>query len=541
MKRKGGRGDLSSGSSLAQRSKAHCYLYASRLAGFLIALLFLAGCSPEVVVVPPNETKIDLSPTAVPEDARITNESWDAVFIQKHHVGFVHLQRLTWGEKDAARTKWRSEMVVSMKRNEQTLSQRIEFGCEEDSKGRVLGCDMKLALGEIPLLVYAKREGDRLLVETTSAGRSSRSQVEMPANLQGFFAAEESLLAKPLEPGEERKLAFLFAGPGTIEKAEVVLRAKAYETTPLLEGPQELLRIEFELTTSGQSIKQTVWMNRRGETQKTYHPAMQQYSYRTSRERALAGEGKTPTFDVAAATTVRVKLGVDDPHATKRAVYRVRLSESDPAKVFRHCASQAVKSLDAHRAELTITAIRPGEPARIDAGSDHRPGEKDLLPNQMIESDDPRVVELAENVAHGETDPWKIAGALERLVRSKMQYTAEAQAFATAAEVARSFHGDCTEHGVLLAALLRARKIPSRVAIGLVYHAPSAGFAYHLWTEAWIGDRWVPLDATLARGGIGAAHLKITDSNLDGASAASAFLPVIQVIGQMEVEVVVIK
>jgi transglutaminase-like putative cysteine protease len=74
------------------------------------------------------------------------------------------------------------------------------------------------------------------------------------------------------------------------------------------------------------------------------------------------------------------------------------------------------------------------------------------------------------------------------------------------------------------------------VAIGLVYHEPSGGFAYHLWTEAWLGDRWVPFDATLARGGIGGAHLKITDSNLAGASATSAFLPVLQVLGQMEIE-----
>ena len=40
---------------------------------------------------------------------------------------------------------------------------------------------------------------------------------------------------------------------------------------------------------------------------------------------------------------------------------------------------------------------------------------------------------------------------------------------ATAAEVARSREGDCTEHAVLLAALARARGIPARVAMGLVY------------------------------------------------------------------------
>jgi hypothetical protein len=112
------------------------------------------------------------------------------------------------------------------------------------------------------------------------------------------------------------------------------------------------------------------------------------------------------------------------------------------------------------------------------------------------------------------------------------------QAFATAAEVAQSKEGDCTEHAVLLAALARARDIPARGAMGLVYYPSGSGFAYHMWTEVWINDRWIPLDATLGRGGIGAAHFKLADSNLAGASAYSAMLPVIRVFGRLELEVV---
>jgi hypothetical protein len=45
------------------------------------------------------------------------------------------------------------------------------------------------------------------------------------------------------------------------------------------------------------------------------------------------------------------------------------------------------------------------------------------------------------------------------------------------------------------------------------------------------------MDATLAQGGIGAAHLKLVHSNLAGASALSCFLPVAQVIGRLKVEI----
>ena len=73
--------------------------------------------------------------------------------------------------------------------------------------------------------------------------------------------------------------------------------------------------------------------------------------------------------------------------------------------------------------------------------------------------------------------------------------------------------------------------------MGLVYYPPENGFAYHMWNEVWIQDRWVPLDATLGLGGIGAAHLKLADSNLKGATAYSAFLPVLQVLGRIHLEI----
>ena len=111
------------------------------------------------------------------------------------------------------------------------------------------------------------------------------------------------------------------------------------------------------------------------------------------------------------------------------------------------------------------------------------------------------------------------------------------QAFATAAEVAESLEGDCTEHAVLLAAMARSRGIPARVAMGLVYMEGRQSLGYHMWNEVYVGGRWIGLDATLGRGGIGGGHLKLATSNLQGASALSSFLPVATVLGRLKIEV----
>jgi hypothetical protein len=77
--------------------------------------------------------------------------------------------------------------------------------------------------------------------------------------------------------------------------------------------------------------------------------------------------------------------------------------------------------------------------------------------------------------------------------------------------------------------------------VGLVYCEGKQVFAYHMWTEAFISDKWIPLDGTLGRGGIGGAHLKLGQSNLHNSLADTAFLPVVQVLGKLKIEVLEVE
>jgi transglutaminase-like putative cysteine protease len=187
-----------------------------------------------------------------------------------------------------------------------------------------------------------------------------------------------------------------------------------------------------------------------------------------------------------------------------------------------------------------VRAIRPTSD-NVAASDSGEPTEADRQPNNLIQSDDGAIVSLAERMAEGKSDPWELAKTFEAGVRDYVHSKNFSQAIGSASDVVRSQEGDCTEHAVLLAALCRAKGIPARVAIGLVYYAPVQGFAYHMWNEVWINNGWIPIDSTLGLGGIGAAHLKITDSDLNSASPISALLPVVEVIGQLEVEVINIE
>jgi transglutaminase-like putative cysteine protease len=201
--------------------------------------------------------------------------------------------------------------------------------------------------------------------------------------------------------------------------------------------------------------------------------------------------------------------------------------------------SQQVKALDEHTAEVTVRAVRPplkdenrGKPSAADA-----PSGDDLKPNNYIQCDDPLIAAQAKEAVGGETDPWKQAVALETYVHRAMTVTDFSQAFATAAEAAHSGKGDCKAHAVYLAALARAEKIPARVAVGLVYMPGSQTFGGHMWTEVYVGGRWIGLDATLGKGGLGGGHLQIAHSTLAGVTAYNFVYPMLQVLNGLKIEV----
>lgn len=123
------------------------------------------------------------------------------------------------------------------------------------------------------------------------------------------------------------------------------------------------------------------------------------------------------------------------------------------------------------------------------------------LPREL----DPRVPKLAQSLAPNEREPARIASALEGALRRDYRYTLElggdqADPLADFLFVRRAGH--CEHFATALAILLRTRGIPSRVVSGF-YGGERVDGAYvlrggdaHAWTEAWVGDHWLRLDAT---------------------------------------------
>jgi len=513
-----------------------------RLIGFWVfaglpACLTSAGCFDSA---PTNRGTPAGQTAAGPQaDAAAQREIWETTYILGSRVGYT--QTTVTEVTHAGRKAVRIEAVdhLDVKRSGERIQPGSRVASLQTPEGRLLLFESEMQPGPAPMRTVGRVVGDRLEMETSTQGKKLTSSIPWSAEYGGPFAAEESLRRQPMQAGGARTVRALV--PGFNELATVSMTAKDYEPVKLPAGTYDLLRIDTELRFSnGQALKGNMWTDRQGDVLKTRIAALNMEKIRATKALALE-EPETIDLDLLWDLAVKIDRPLPDAHRTKRIRYRVRLEGDDPAKVFLSGASQRVNSIDAHTAEVTVYAIRAGQSGGNPDAPDDPPGEEDRQPNNLIQSDNAKIVAMARKAAGTQQDPWKVAVALEGYVSRLITKKDFSRAFATAAEVAENPAGDCTEHAVLLAALARARGIPARAAMGLVYMQGKQSFGYHMWDEVYVDGRWVPIDATLGQGGIGAAHLELAHSNLKGASAYSSFLPVIQVIGRLKIEVLEVE
>ncbi|MEX2113272.1 MAG: transglutaminase-like domain-containing protein [Pirellulales bacterium] len=498
--------------------------------GACATLISLLGCRPQ-------STEPKSNPTASAPGA--PDETWEVYYLQGAKIGYGKTVVQTVNRAGQALVQTESDSHLKLERYAQPIEQQVTLETLETSAGQLLEFRTEVTFGPTPVTFSGHVEGDAMVVQTNTQGAQQVTRIPWSADVGGFRGAEQSLEKAPLKPGEKRSLRMLV--PLVNQVAEVDLTAADYETTRLLDDEARLLRIETSARLpDGNVMAETLWTDEQGAVLKRRIGGINQESYRTTERiaKATAPSGQ-PTLDVGFATTVHVDPPLKRAHQSREIRYRVELPMGDPLTAFATGSTQSLRAVSPHVAELTVRSLRPGETTKSDAPAPIESiGTEYLEANSVLQIDDSRIKAMAAEARGDETDPVKTALALERYVHDTMAPSDFTQAFATAAEVALSRSGDCTEHAVLLAALARACAIPSRVAIGLVYVERSAGFGYHMWTEVYVDGQWLPLDATIGQRGIGAAHLKLVDSSLKGATAYSAFLPVSKVVGQLKINVI---
>ena len=472
---------------------------------------------------------------------KVVADLWDAAFLQGGRAGHVHtsVRELQRDGKKVLRTT--VELNLTVKRFQSTVQLRMDTGTDETRDGNVVGVFMRQYLGR----------GKQLTITGTVDGKELRlvqdgTQPLKPApwdsRVVGLYRQMKLFQERKVKPGDD--FSYLSFEPTINLVVRTHVRVKAFEEVDAAGArARKLLRVESrpEKVQNVQLPTMVTWLDdellpARSEVE---IPGLGTLTlYRTTREGAKAPGHVVALTDIGIGNFVRLRQRILNPYGTRAMVYRVTVKgDEDPASTFARDDRQQVKNVRDNSFDLYVRASRPPQPGGEEKEGP-APGDEFLQSSYFITSADAKVKEHARAAVGSETDPWRKALRIEKWVHDHMT-SRNHEALATADHVARTLEGDCTEYSMLMAAMCRAAGIPSRTAIGLIY-ADTRGngpvFAFHMWTEVWVRGRWVPLDATLGRGYVGATHLKITDASWHDTRSLTPLLPVLRVLGRVSIE-----
>ncbi len=490
---------------------------------------FLAGC---LLIAGSVRSLAAADPAALPIPE--AEETWQVIYLAGQRVGYARIFVQPVKEEGQTLVRTEAETFLTIQRFGQTLKMSTSLTTDETPAGDLAKFTFEMQNPPASsTTTVGVVDGGSLKVKTNINGRTTEAVAPWKQGIKSPAYQDRLLQQKPLAPGSQQEYEAFFPEMGKPGTLKVVAGDK--ETVPLLDEQSKTLQ---KLTVSNSlvpGVQTVVWVNEQGNSVKSstamLGTAMETYT--VPKDVALR-KLTVAELDLGVSTLVKTKQ-IPDPYATKKVVYRITIPNGDPAKEIPAGDSQQVKRISDHVAEVTVTALPLPTPGKIE-----KVDENYLKPSQFLQSDDPEVRKHADAATGPLTDPSAIAEAMEVYVQTHLTEKNFSTALASAGEVARSLEGDCTEHAVLLAAMLRAKGIPSRIAVGLVYVSGPSAFGGHMWTEANLNGKWIPLDATLGRGGASATHLKLGDSafaDSDGPPLGT-FTSLINVIGKLQIDIV---
>jgi len=457
----------------------------------------------------PDAAEVELEPAGVPEVEYL------AVFMEGKKVGHAIQSRViadgkvTSSEK-ASLTISRTGIPLTVNTTETTI---------ETIDGKPLGFEIEQVLGAMTMMKTVGKvdEEGNLHVTRSSMGTEQTEIQQWPSGA----LMTEGLRLLTIEKGLKEGLEYTVKAfsPEVMQALDADIHIGARENVDLLGRVVPLTEVKTSLNMpmAGQIIM-TEYVDDDLNMQKsvTTVMGMQIEIVACAKEFAL---GDNDVLDVVDTMFLASPVSLDDVGSAASITYHISAT-GDTELAVPSNDNQRVQQLGNGKAIITV------EPVAVPAGisfpykGNDEAALKALKPTQFVQSDHKKIIELAHQAVGETKDAAEAAGRIEAFVADYVENRSLSVGYASAAEVADSKQGDCSEFSVLTAAMCRAVGIPAQVVVGIAYVKEYAGlqdrFGGHAWVQAYIGGKWVGLDASFrgaGRGGYDAGHIALAVGN----------------------------
>ncbi len=463
------------------------------------------------------------------------DDRWYEIWISGSRAGWLHETTTTEGD----RVTTRSEMRMAIGRADTALEISTKTEFVETVRGEPLEMRVEQRFGPAPVAsTYEFREDD-VLVRTSQNGSAREMPMPKPEGEWLSPAAAAALLRQRLASGAEQITIRTLDPSNGLEVVVVTRTDIAPAEVEYLGETVEGFRANARTKVGPVEVSSKEWFDNEGTLlrSETSVGGMEMVQVASTRERALV-EAAPP--ELMLSTFVKPEEPITRARTRSRAVFGVSLSEGSLPPM----PPSAYQSVEARGDGAARVTVDLGAEQVAPEDTDR---EKHLAPTTYADAEDEVIADLTSRALAGAGEaPRERAEALRRFVYRHIRSKDLTVAFATASETARSGEGDCSEHAVLLAAMLRAAQIPSRVAAGVVYVDEFAGargvFGYHMWTQALLdtehGPAWFDLDPSLDDSTpYDATHIAFATSSLAEGDAITSLAAIAPLLGTLQIRV----
>jgi transglutaminase-like putative cysteine protease len=494
----------------------------------LFGILAVNGC---LALATANAEPTAIDPKNPPQGVLI--DHWFAVMMGDTKTGHMRSTLRREGDDILASL----DMSISLRRGETSVGIAIEQSYRETLSGLPLEIKNVLSMAGQPIKQSGRIQDGQVHFVSEQFGVKTERTYSFDPEVKFPWGQYLEQLRHGLKPDVAYSLKAYdpMVSPSSSFRNEIKIIGP--ETVTLWNQPQRAIKVR---TTShlAAPVVSDLWVDEAG------FPLIMEMNLgiatfrilRADREAALREEIAPEVF---LSTFVTARGTVD--RSAKRITYRLSITKGELPEL-PSTGMQSVRRIDAQTAELTVTrqdwttlSTSPSPPPQ--------PIMNDFLrASTYADARDPLIVDLARQATRSAKTQAEKADALRVFVSEYVTSKSLDIAFATASEVARTRQGDCTEHSVLLGAMARSAGLPSRGVAGLVMmtkgERSEARFGYHMWTQVYIGDQWMDIDAAFNQTECDPTHIALSIMSLNDETLIEGSLALLQLVGRLQIEII---
>ena len=461
-----------------------------------------------------------------------------AVYMEGKKVGYAIQSRSV----SDGQVTTREEITITISRLGVSMTMEMNETSIETTAGEPIAFESEQKLGAVVMTMRGQvdKQG-QVSLTTTSMGAPQKSTFQWPEGAVMAEGLRLLSLKRGLQEGTQY-FAKLFSA-GILQAVHAQIRIGPKQSIDLLGRVVTLQQITTTLNMPGAGdIVTTSYVDDDLQVQKSIMPiaGIQVEMIACAKEFAM---GRNDALELIDKMFLASPEPLDNLSQARSITYYLAPVQDIPEVVIPSTDNQKVQQLKNGRATVTVEPVTAPAGARFP----YKGRDQTLLdatkPTRFLQSDDEQVIALARKAVGNTKDAAEAARRIEAFVGDYIENRSLSVGYASAAEVASSRQGDCSEFAVLTAAMCRAVGIPAQVVVGVAYVSDFGGhqgFGGHAWTQAYLGGRWVGLDASFkggGRGGYDAGHIALAVG--DGEPAD--FFNLAATLGQFKVERVVVR